>query len=416
MTGDSPLGAVPRNDSVGDPNSDSHPTTHVSRQGDNAAKLQYVLGESGGISAMTSFYNRLRSPDGAPGARERDGYWNFKLTTPRLAGLSAIALDYSVGGFDGDTGDHFGDLEHHKLSIKARGETGRIHHGIDYRITGAEYNDVDKTKRTRADEKDKEKLRLWLGRSFGDWSITPFVTRSQSNIYDNPGKPVVKDALVGANIDYTWSRWPYVNLSVSHSAGIRESSSESSNQGAFQTGIQSLGSSLNIYRDLWGANLSVSRTTPDDSAEPAHSQPISTSYYLGGSIYPDKALTLTPSVSFNRDEYRDLEVDTQTLSATLSVAYAPESKNYQFTADFSYDSAKNRDWGMDTNYYYAEAGIRWQLKESGWSRSFLTLSASHDRYEDGIYSASGSEDFSVRLEFKSLSLYDILLGPGRMRH
>ena len=110
-----------------------------------------------------------------------------------------------------------------------------------------------------------------------------------------------------------------------------------------------------------------------------------------------------------KEDYREYVAETQTLSTSLSLSYAPLKKSYSFSAYASNDTTQNRDWGMDTSYFYSEAGIEWDLSaHRGGRKNLLSLTVAYDRYEDHMYSGANMGGASVQVNIKSYSLGSIL--------
>jgi hypothetical protein len=381
----------------------------IERHGEDAAIMQYKLSTQEGVSISSSYSNRMENPFDTSGVTESDGFWDLSLSTPRSGALPGIKIDFSYGGFDGDSGDEFGDDEHRMLKIKTNGKLGAFDHGFSYYNVGAKYNVLDKKKQLKDDDKNKETIESWIGKSFGDMSISQFVKQSDSN------SGLRHESLVGSRAEYTWSSWPYIGTSFSHATGTRENDAQASEEVSYQLGITSVSGSLSMSHDTWNADFYVDRTTVDETADRSYGQPDFTMYWLGGSFYPNDKLSLTPSITYTQEDYRDYAVETQTVSTSLSLSYYPPQKNYGFTAYASNDTQQNLDWGMDTNYFYSEAGIEWDLSNPGGLRNLLSLTFGYDRYEDSIYSGSNMEGYSVKVSFKSYSLGSILRSHNQSR-
>jgi hypothetical protein len=387
----------------------------IEHQGDNAAIMQYKLNTREGFSISSSYSTRMENPFDTSGEIESDGFWDLSLSTPQSGALPGINIDFSYGGFDGDSGEEFGDDEHRMLKIKTNGKFGMLDHGFSYNIVGAEYNALDGKKQLSDSDKDKEAIESWLGKSFGDMSISQFVKQSESN------SGLRNESLVGTRAEYTWSDWPYIGTSFSRATGTREHATSSENDlqapkdGGFQVGITSISGSLSTSHDTWNADLHIDRTTVDEPADQSYGQPDSTMYWLGGSFYPNNSLSLTPSISYTQEDYRDYVVETQTVSTSLSLSYYPSQKNYGFNAYVSSDTQQNLNWGMDTHYFYSEAGIEWDLSNRGTKKNLMSLTFGYERYDDKIDPGSNMDDFSVKLSFKSYSLGSILRSRNRSR-
>jgi hypothetical protein len=402
---------------------DSAIESSIASQGDNAATMKHKLQLAEGFSFSSSYSNRTNNLYDTFGTPEADGYWDLSLRTLRSGAMPAIKIDVSYGGFDttdysfdptysnfdvADSSSGFGDNDHRSLKVKTNGKLGPFDHGFSYKSVGAEYEALDKKKKVKDKDKGAQETESWVGKSFGDLSISQFLQQSES--YSNRRN----ESLVGTRVEYTWSHWPYIGTSFSQAAGTREKNARPGSDGGFAVGITTISGSLSMSHDIWNAYAYIDRTKVDEAAEQSYGQPNLSSYYVGGSIYPNKTISVTPSLSYTEEDYRDYAAQTHTVSASLDLSYEPPQRAYSFTAYASNDKTQNQDWGMDTNYFYAEAGIKWDLSERGGPvRKFLSFSIAYDRYDDYIYSNANMGGPSVQLSFKSYSLGSILRSNSR---
>ena len=84
--------------------SDSVVESTLSRHGNDAETMDYTLKSPAGFSIMSSYSNRLEDPFSMPEDSTVSGFWGVGLKTPRVGSLPAVEVDFSVGGFDGETG------------------------------------------------------------------------------------------------------------------------------------------------------------------------------------------------------------------------------------------------------------------------------------------------------------------------
>jgi hypothetical protein len=392
------------------PIQDNPVESSVAREGEDAATMKYGFGEEEGFSFSSSYSSRMENPFDRFGKLEADGFWDLSLSTPLAGALPAVDIDYSVGGFDGDSGDQFGDADHRMLSVEFNGELGIFEHGLGYESVGAEYYTMEDDFEDEGEGENSETIESWIGKSFGNMSISQFIQLSES---DNGFS---EESLQGTKARYTWSSWPYIGTSFSHATGTRKNGVDDSGDDGFEVGISSVSGALSMAHNIWNADFYVSRKTVDESADHSYGEPDLTSYYLSGSIYPNKTLTLTHSLSVAEENYREYEAETRSTSIALSLKYKPTKKNIVFTAYASNDTEKNLDWGTDVNYFYSKAGIEWDLSDRSVARNILSLTVGYDRYEDHIYSSSNMDDLSVMISFKSYSLGSILRSHDRSKY
>jgi SPOR domain len=369
----------------------------------DASTLQHQFSQTDGFSLSSSYSNRLLDPFSGDGEADMDGFWDLRLSTPQAGLLPGIKMDFSVGGFDGDNGSDFGDSAHQRIKIKTSNKFGFLDYGTSYKLVGQDYAVVDKKHKVNEKERDRLTTNSWIGKSFGNLYVTQFMEQTHSNI-ESSSKPEITDSLFGTSLRYTLLNWPYVGSSISYASGNRESDA------GLDLGITSLNGGISASHNTWNLDLYVSETSPESSAGDYFGQPKDTNYYLGGSYYPSKTLVITPSINHNTLSYQGWGVETETLSTSVSATYHPKNRDYSFDFYASHDSEQTPEWWIDTNYFYSQASVKWDLWDKQGSKSFLALTFGYSRYEDEIYSGSNSDDFSVKISFKSYSLDRVLNG------
>lgn len=381
----------------------------LSHRGADGATLEHQLKYGNSLSFVSSYSNRLNESFETDSASSIDGFWDMRMVSAPTDLLPKVELDFSVGGFDGESGGAFEDEEQQRVGIKTQGSLGFVDHGASYNRTGSEYDVIDKKEKAREKDRDKSVSSYWVGKSFGKVYLSQFVEEKHKNI-DGGRKPEVVDSLVGSSLKYTWSKWPHVGTSVSHATGDRYSAD------GVDVGISSLKAVLSASHTKWSAAASISQITPEDDAGNYFGQADSTNVYLGGSYYPSKRLVITPSINHSVQSYRDWGVETETVSTAMSIVYRPHHRKFRIKAYASYDTLENVEWGMDTNYFYSKASIEWELNGKRGLRNLLSLSLGYDRYEDELYSRSNTEDYSIKLTLKSYSLDNLFRPRNRVRN
>ncbi|WP_418259683.1 SPOR domain-containing protein [Haliea sp. E17] len=362
----------------------------------DAATLKYNFSQIKGLAISSSYSNRLLDPFSSDGDVDMDGFWDIRLSSPRTDSLPGIEIDFSAGGFNGETGTDFADPSHQRIRVKTSSKLGAFDYGSSYQVVGTDYEVVDKNNKIKEKDRNRATTNSWIGRSFGKLHISQFTEQKRNNI-DESRQPQVTDSLYGTSLRYTLLSWPYVGTSFSYASGDRESE-------VVDVGITSLNGGLSASHNNWNVDLYISRTSPEDNAGNYFGQARDTNYYLGGSYYPNKRLVISPSINRNVQNYQDWGVESETLSTAVSVMYRPRERDYSFNIYVSQDSQEAPEWGVETEYFYSEAGIQWDLRNN----NLLALTFGYNRYDDKIYSGSDSDDFSVKISFKSYALDRIL--------
>jgi hypothetical protein len=381
----------------------------------DAAQIQYSLGSDSALSFSTSFTSKIDDQPDRHGLSDREGFWSFGVGSPARDYLPNLDLELGVGGFDWETGRDFGAIENRMMRVNASGKVGSFSYGLTYASFGDEFSRIDK--HTQIKNRGEEIGRLWMSKSFGNMSAGPFVKRSRNIPREGRNDPLVTDMLIGGSLDYTWFHWPYIGTYFSYGTGTRESAGGPAGVDGFETGLTSVAAGLNLSHDYWSANLSIDRMTPDSATgADHHGQPAATTYYLGGSLYPNKAFSVTPSISITDEHYDQLAVKSRTLSSSLSLSFSPEQRDYRFSAYASYDTSKSVEWNLDTRYLYSELGVHWDLGRSHDKTKSLSLMVVYDDYQDAFFPGSSAGDFSVRLVFRSFSLDGILRPDDRWEY
>jgi hypothetical protein len=368
----------------------------------DAATLEYRFQQPGGLSVTTSYSNRLDKDFVDTGALGMDGFWGVQIESPGHGNLPELSIDFSVGGFNGENGDEFGDSEHHKIHVKSKSQVGPFAQGVSYKMVGSDYEVVDENNKSKGKDGGEEIVNTWIGKSFGKLFVSQFVEQRRANVH-RPDKAEIIDDLAGNELQYTWLSWPYVGTSFSHATGKRESAE------GYSVGLTSTTGTLSASHNKWSADLAVSETRPDGAGGYNFGESNFTNYYVGGSYYPDERLIITPYLNRSVERYQDYGVETERISKAMSVVYRPTETNYNLTFFVSQDDYENLDWGMDSTYLYSYAGIEWDLGGPSNNRSRVSLSVDYSQYLDEVYTGTNSKDFSIKITFKSYSMQGLLL-------
>jgi hypothetical protein len=381
----------------------------IRRRGQDAAEIHFDMASDPDFALATGFSTGLADPLRTTSLKRADGLWSVNFKTPRTSSLPSFDLQYAVGRFDWDTSHGFDDKQNQRFSVKSKGRVAGISYGFSHASIGEDYAEFGKG--TKIKDKGKAVSKIWLGHSFGKFSLQPFVKRSRNNIEAAADRPVITDEVAGLSLDYTWSSWPYFGTSVSYASGTRASSKEPSGFSPFQTGIGTLAAGATLSLDTWSLYASADQTTPNASQPQSHNQPETTSYYIGASFYPSSRLSFTPSVYLTDEVYDAMESITRTIGSNLSMSLQPKGRDYELMAYASYDNSKNADWALDSSYLYSELGVRWNMDRRNDARQTLALTVAYDDYQDGFYPDTNTSDVSIRLTFRSVGLPGIFAPP-----
>jgi hypothetical protein len=315
--------------------------------------------------------------------------------------LPSVDLQYAVGRFDWNTSRGFDDKQNQQMRLESKGRIAGISYGFSHTRVGEEFRGFEKSQEIK--NKGKGVSEVWLSQTLGKLSLQPFVKHSRNNIERDPRKPVLKDELAGVTLDYTWSSWPYVGTSVTYATGTRASASEPLSYSPFKTGITTLSAGATLSLDTWNLYASFDRATPEASKSQSHNQPVTSTYYAGASFYPNSSLTITPSVYLSDEVYDAMDARTRTLGSYLSASLKPWGRDYELMAFASYDASSNADWGLDSEYFYSEFGMQWNVDRRNAARQTLSLALAYDEYRDGFVRDADTSSFSVRLTFRSVA-------------
>jgi hypothetical protein len=385
------------------------------QHGNDAATLKYQYRQLSGIDLSTSYSNRLEDPFVDPGGLNIDGYWGLQMKAPAAGGMPGVKFDYSVGGFDGNTGSDFDDSEHRRITVKTWGKLAGFDYGASYNLTGSRFDVVDERKeRVRDQDRDREVMMSWIGKTLGRLHVTQFVEQTQRNV-DQENRPEVHDSLVGSSLQLTLAKWPYVGTKVSYASGIRERRDLASGRDTIQD-LTSIRTSINASHNTWSLNATASRTSPELERGNDFGQPESTIFYIGGSYYPNQQFSITPYWSQSLESYRQWGVESENESKAVTAVYRPTNTNYWLNLYVSHDSRENRDWGVDADYFYSQASVEWRVGDRKSSSNLVSLALGYSRYDDELYSAANEDEFSVRMTFTTYFLDDLLRGRNRFRH
>ena len=125
-------------------------------------------------------------------------------------------------------------------------------------------------------------------------------------------------------------------------------------------------------------------------------------YWLGGSYFPISTFSVTPSVSYVKEEYPEFDVTTDSFATSMTVSYKPSTNSrFNFTGYSEYSTEKNMDWAMDSEYLYSSLGINWDSEKPKSLIKKWSLELFHDQYTDNLYSDNNTGGVGFMLKMRS---------------
>jgi hypothetical protein len=246
--------------------------------------------------------------------------------------------------------------------------------------------------------KGRQGTEAWVARQFGNLGVKTLVSVYQDKPEGDDNVPHFTTHKVGSSLNYSLSSWPRAGITLDYGSGVRGSSNELGGFQSMDVGVESIAGSLYYSDDSWNGTLYVENATGEGTKNVTDLQ----TYWLGGSYYPVSTVSVTPSVSYVREEYPEFDATTDSFATSMTANYKPSANSrFKFTGYSEYSTEKNRDWAMDSEYLYSSLGINWDSKKPKTLIQKWSLELFHDQYIDNLYSDNSTSGVGFMLKMRS---------------
>lgn len=326
--------------------------------------------------------------------RLREGTWNLQMNTdlggrlPDIEAAFAFSDPYETYPYDSNA---FKQSRLFRLGL--RDSWQEFDYGFNYWSVGKSFKGFKRVKvGANKIKPDREANELWVSRKFGNLSVRPFVARFEDNLESDVERPRFTDWQVGGSFEYIFWSWPILAYKGTFAKGIRTNSQEPAGYDAYEGSTESVENIIYYSGDIIQDGTILAGFSKDGDALETKTG----MYYISGTYYPIKSVGITPDLTYIEERYPDTQ--TQTLGASLLLNYQPEQSKFNFYGYGEYGMQKNRDWYLDTNYFYTGIGFKRDFgRKSSSGTKRWSLELGYYRYVDKLSPSSSVDDLSFQL-------------------
>jgi hypothetical protein len=386
-----------------------HSSTQVTYgQEDDESVFVRTAYKGGELFTVGSSFTRNKQVDDFEAPIEEDhGYWHMKMSSAAGSPGPGIEAEFAQSSFDPDTSEGFGVSENRLIKLSTNSAWQGFTVGVGYQSVGENFELGGKTAsgHKKNDNNPQKKLRkgrqgteAWVSRQFGNLGVKTLASVYQDKPDGDDNVPHFTTHKVGSSLNYTISSWPSAGITLDYGSGVRGSSNEADGFQPMEVSVENIASSLYYSDESWIGTFYVENATGEGSTNIANLR----TYWLGGAYFPISTFSVTPSVSYVKEEYPEFDVTTDSFATSMTVSYKPSTNSrFNYTGYSEYSTEKNRDWAMDSEYMYSSLGINWDSKKPRSLIKKMSLELFHDQYTDNLYSDNSTAGVGVMLKLRS---------------
>lgn len=390
-----------------------HSSTEVTYgQEDDESMYLRTAYKGGELFTMGTSFTREKQVDGFDAPIDEDrGFWQMKMSSAAGSPGPGITAEFAQSSFDPDTSEGFGASENRFINLATNSAWQGFSVGARYQSVGNNYEIGGETTSGRKKSSNNPQKKLhkgrqgteaWVSRQFGNLGVKTLASVYQDKPEGDDNVPHFTTHMVGSSLNYTISSWPRSGITLDYGNGVRGSSNEPDGFQPMEVGVEKLAGSLYYSDESLSGTLYVENATGEGTKNIANLR----TYWLGGSYYPISTFSVTPSVSYVKEEYPEFDVTTDSFATSMTASYKPTTDSrFNITGYSEYSTEKNRDWAMDSEYLYSSLGINWDSKNTKSLIKKWSLEVFHDQYTDNIYSDNtGGVGFMLKMRSKTSPL------------
>lgn len=327
-----------------------------------------------------------------------EGFWQLKMSSSLLG--PALDAEMALGSFDSETDQDLWSSDYRKLKLGLQTTWQGFSVGARYQSAGKDYENSEdilntgKKKNKDTLEKDTQGTELWAYRQFGNIGLKTYVSQYSNNLAEDRNMHRFSTQKAGGSMHYQFSSLPQAGVTLEYAAGTMKSLYEPAGVNSVSQDVSDIGSSLYYTGNIWSGSLSVENATGKVNAEGITDEQ---SYYAEASYFPGNAVSISPSISYSRQKYTEIDVSTDTLSMSLISSYKPAPNGLNYNLYGEYTSEKNRDWSVDNSHFYVSLGVNRDLRKPRLFINHWSFELFYDQYRDNYYSNSGGPGFMLKL-------------------
>ena len=363
--------------------------------------------QGGELFTVGSSFTRNKQVDDFEKPIEESGFWHMKMSSAAGGPGAGIDVEFAQSSFDPDTSEGFGAAENRLMKLSTKTSWQGFTVGARYQSVGEDFEFGGKTPAGRKKgsgntqkklHKGRQGTEAWVSRRFGKLGVKTLASVYQDKPEDDDNIAHFTTHKVGSSLNYTLSSWPSAGITLDYGHGVRGSSNEPDGFQAMEVRVENISSSLYYSGASWNGTFYVENASGEGTKNVANLR----TYWLGGSYFPLSTLSVTPSVSYVKEEYPEFDVSTDNYAASMTASYRPSTNSrFSYTAYSEYSSEQNRDWSMDSEYVYSSLGVNWDSKKPKSLIKKWSLELFHDQYTDNMYSDNSTGGVGFMLKLRS---------------
>jgi hypothetical protein len=356
-----------------------------------------LLGDERLVVRGTVVRGRNEDPDGyntsSLAAGNRGRILSLSATGRVVPEKLHLVGEYAASRFDPDTSGNRGQRSDNAWLARLSGLSGIYSYDAGYRRLGPEFRSVVEP----TGEYDREEFTAGGGILLDGSAVNLRVVHSRDNVEDDPLLPVIRNTTGALSYSLAKPEWPL--LFANYSITQQRSFDEPVTFDGIKLIIQNAGVGLSIARERWNLTPSYNFTHIQDRGEATDEDSRTHVIAITAGLYPNAALSFSPSVAYSRLEADSSDTVTETWQGALGAAYA---FNAAHTLNLTLSVQDNRvdDGSAHLTIYDAIGQHNWHLRTRflGSLEKTLALRGRYQRTDDHENNDT-EEDYSIALLF-----------------
>lgn len=366
--------------------------------------------KGGDLFTVGTAFSQMQSDDrmeNVANANDSHSFWHMKMSTAAPGAGTSLRAEFAQSSFDPYTSEGFGVAENRLIKVGANSSWRGFGLGLGYQSVGKHFEteETSLSGRKKRDTNPKNKLNkgkrgteIWVSRQLGNLGVKTLASVYEDNSDGDDNQSRFTTHKVGGALNYAFSSWPRVGITLDYGSGVRASSNEASGNPAIEVDVESIASSLYYSDESWNGTLYVENANGEGTTNIANLR----TYWIGGSYYPTGTFSVTPSISYVKEEYPEFDVSTDSFATSMTLNYKLSANSrFNFTGYSEYSTEKNTDWAMDSEYMYNSLGINWGATKPKSLIKKWSLELFHDQYTDNLYSSNSAGGVGFMLRMRS---------------
>jgi hypothetical protein len=282
----------------------------------------------------------------------------FLLTSNFFENKLNTEAEVDFSEYDADTSDEFSDESDTSYRLKVEGLAGNYSYGALYEYLGADYSVIG----NQYLQNNREGYTLNFGTYYQVHSASLIFSQYNDNVDDDELFPTVYT--YQGQFSYNYSGFSSFPMGLSYQWSLLDSKDEPEYMLPMETATDTVTGMVNYINGLWNLGLQASYSNQNDKSSQNYDSD-SMNYMFMTSYYAEH-FSLSPSVSFNRSEFKPTGVKTDTTTTTLDFRGNLWDEKILYECAGTYSRMENDDDTVKTDSYYATMRLAYVLAKDLW--------------------------------------------------